>query len=835
VSDPATIRIFLHRLRERRVVPVGPREHLAAERLLRSRTDWPEADLRATLASLLSGSEEEWSAVAAEYDASFHPERLAERLAQPERPTVRTEQQPQQVRLEQIRETTRLGRALARLKSVAGRVWGRVCNARRGWWIAAVALLNATLVVVVISMLPPPEQTIGPAGGGPQPVGQRSDEPTGTVIKTLRPAETREISVPLSPSPETIDTLAAIVGICLILTALGIRLIRLPDVVAAARRRRADKRRTAARKQRERLEEQQAASRESLQIRYHVPHWPALSRQAILDSAELLGRLLREERGDQMAPLATLDRTLAAGGRFTPVRPRHVRQEVLLLVDVEQGDHPWLPGFLRVVDAWHRQGVRLIRYDFQMNPAVLVDPDTREGTRIAAVARRTEGLPLVIFSRGLRPGSRTGEAGWLRALIHWRVRAWLDPDPQPLAGRTPLRRREIDALTRRHGLGRFPLSDPGVVTMARWLAADGESLRAVDWADGLAPDWTHGDPRIEEALRKWALAAALVPDPSWDQLESIRRHFPEIHRALGDRRDLQRLLEWVAHRTGADVELHGGRCLNIPERDLDRWIREQRKIAQQDSAQRGFEAGVRRLLLAQLEPAMPSEDQALEHQRWRLKLDAHRAVIGEGSARELLGWAFDAAVAHEASRWVRRELDRQANGLSVTGFDRSDIEALGDLDVSAEGVAIPELVMGHPRAWLPAALALLPALLVLAYDPARAPFDGIARLLQSKTARVEARLPPVYALEQSAGDWVTLAGGSFLMGSKGGDSDERPVHRVQIGPFAMGRTEVTVAEYRRCVEAKACDRPETPYNSCNWGKADRDRHPTHISQRFVTC
>jgi len=55
----------------------------------------------------------------------------------------------------------------------------------------------------------------------------------------------------------------------------------------------------AARAERKRLNEAQAASREALQIRYHVPEWPALSPQGILDSAELLGRLLRAECGSR--------------------------------------------------------------------------------------------------------------------------------------------------------------------------------------------------------------------------------------------------------------------------------------------------------------------------------------------------------------------------------------------------------------------------------------------------------------------------------------------------------------------------------------------------------
>jgi formylglycine-generating enzyme required for sulfatase activity len=49
---------------------------------------------------------------------------------------------------------------------------------------------------------------------------------------------------------------------------------------------------------------------------------------------------------------------------------------------------------------------------------------------------------------------------------------------------------------------------------------------------------------------------------------------------------------------------------------------------------------------------------------------------------------------------------------------------------------------------------------------------------------------------------VWIAAGSFQMGSNEGDSDEKPVHKVSITQaFAMGRYEVTVAEFRQFVNA----------------------------------
>jgi len=62
----------------------------SVERLLRSREHWPEPELRAALASLLSGNREEWDAVATEYDTAFRTGSPppAERLPPP-RPSPR--------------------------------------------------------------------------------------------------------------------------------------------------------------------------------------------------------------------------------------------------------------------------------------------------------------------------------------------------------------------------------------------------------------------------------------------------------------------------------------------------------------------------------------------------------------------------------------------------------------------------------------------------------------------------------------------------------------------------------------------------------------------------
>ena len=64
-----------------------------------------------------------------------------------------------------------------------------------------------------------------------------------------------------------------------------------------------------------------------------------------------------------------------------------------------------------------------------------------------------------------------------------------------------------------------------------------------------------------------------------------------------------------------------------------------------------------------------------------------------------------------------------------------------------------------------------------------------------------------------------------MMGSKDGDDDEKPVHRVSVSAFRIAESEVTVRQYRKCVEAGVCTEPSTEYSQCTWGKSGDDDHP----------
>jgi formylglycine-generating enzyme required for sulfatase activity len=69
------------------------------------------------------------------------------------------------------------------------------------------------------------------------------------------------------------------------------------------------------------------------------------------------------------------------------------------------------------------------------------------------------------------------------------------------------------------------------------------------------------------------------------------------------------------------------------------------------------------------------------------------------------------------------------------------------------------------------------------------------------------------------GDMVSVPAGDFPMGCNdqvdtGCDPNEKPLHTVTLGAFAIDRTEVTQGQYTSCVQAGTCSAP-----SCDWNCA----------------
>lgn len=76
-------------------------------------------------------------------------------------------------------------------------------------------------------------------------------------------------------------------------------------------------------------------------------------------------------------------------------------------------------------------------------------------------------------------------------------------------------------------------------------------------------------------------------------------------------------------------------------------------------------------------------------------------------------------------------------------------------------------------------------------------------------------------LDRTTGiNWVYVPAGTFQMGSED-DESEQPVHQVTVQSFRISETEVTVGQYRRCVEAGRCREPRT-FGWCTWTEVPRE-------------
>jgi formylglycine-generating enzyme required for sulfatase activity len=80
-------------------------------------------------------------------------------------------------------------------------------------------------------------------------------------------------------------------------------------------------------------------------------------------------------------------------------------------------------------------------------------------------------------------------------------------------------------------------------------------------------------------------------------------------------------------------------------------------------------------------------------------------------------------------------------------------------------------------------------------------------------------------------DFVPIAAGDYAMGGPGDPS--RPIHQVQVPAFELLRSEVTVAQYRVCVDAGVCEAPVGRFFS-NWMAVagDREDHPVNYVTWF---
>ena len=71
-----------------------------------------------------------------------------------------------------------------------------------------------------------------------------------------------------------------------------------------------------------------------------------------------------------------------------------------------------------------------------------------------------------------------------------------------------------------------------------------------------------------------------------------------------------------------------------------------------------------------------------------------------------------------------------------------------------------------------------------------------------------------------------MPAGSYSMGVKG-SKWSGPPRTVKLARFSISQTEVTTAQYGRCVKKKACSVPGGGRTHCTWGKKNAKNHPVN--------
>jgi formylglycine-generating enzyme required for sulfatase activity len=80
----------------------------------------------------------------------------------------------------------------------------------------------------------------------------------------------------------------------------------------------------------------------------------------------------------------------------------------------------------------------------------------------------------------------------------------------------------------------------------------------------------------------------------------------------------------------------------------------------------------------------------------------------------------------------------------------------------------------------------------------------------------------VWVSPMNGAEMAYVPAGEFIMGSDEGRANERPAHTVYLDAFYIDKTEVTNAQYRKCVEAGACSQP---YDTGWYNDPNRAEHP----------
>lgn len=436
---------------------------------------------------------------------------------------------------------------------------------------------------------------------------------------------------------------------------------------------------------RRRAESQAAQARKARRtIDLTIPQLPIISafevvgERASLESATLLGGLMDQRASDVLDIDATIAASIEAGGRIVPIHePRLTQARLTVLLDEERHGHVWLQGFYRLLDEWRRHGVLFDLYRYSDQSMRLEDERGRR-ISIEALAEKVRHQPgegpraLLILARRLsNTGDNHQRGDWPDHLDAWTRRAWLVPQPR------------IDALSRsivkQAKLRRFPLTDDGVLKLSAWFAG----------ADTPSTRYPPLPKKNEGALWRWLLAAVMVPDASWDQLERIRRLFIPHY---SQRWHVDALLAFVQEQIGG-LDHGAGPRLDVDRVQVNAWL------VEHGEADPDFERQVRTLLIDEQRQRLAQLKQdSLEWQLTRLSILRHQLNL-ELDAKVL---AQVEALATEASGADARQLleDLKARGLgkaSAQAWTPAGARTLQTL--LGERRAVPARWVASPLLW----------------------------------------------------------------------------------------------------------------------------------------
>jgi formylglycine-generating enzyme required for sulfatase activity len=791
--DDRSARRLLERV-ERLVRPLGPADHLAVTELLGA--GWAGSELGPAVASLLARNREEWATIRGLVE-EHRPEGPLRPGGSGGGPGDRGRRGGSGGTGEPGGEEQ--GRSGWRRAMMAG---AGIAACFVGMWLGGALLADRGAesppaeIEVEAGLAPPPvDAPVSPEGSAP-PVDVPVS-PGGGALLADAPASPEggahaaDLPVDL-PSPPAVRfetvTPARAVGLArlawdrllVLLVVSGALLaagLRLAVVEGSARRR-------------ELREQEQARLREVLEHRrlertdepirlYHVATPPPLLTRSMQESAALLVRLRQSTSSRDIDVEPTLHRTLRAGGRPQIVwGARRSAARLLVLLDVEGGEHPWLWRLRGLLEVWERHGAGLEVWTFQRQPFDLRELASGRPIDLPRLVRHTEGLPCLLLSRRVEAvddsaGGRFGEAAWLAASKGWGRRAWIDPDA--LARTRRDRRGHIAALEQR-GWRRFALSDEGVVEAGSWL---------LHGRGQASPDPTPASD-VEDALLLWAYAAAEVPEPHWEQLEVIRAEIPEIREHLPGPWAVARLIRWLELRGGAET---ADRLLLGPalvERLRDRF---RERLAEVPELRR-VQMAIGELLLRELVLPKGEEDGGIAWQWYQLQKARLRALLAPEEAQEHWKVVLTGPLAGEATRVLQAEAARQARS-PIAGATWSP-QGREELVGTGGEVTVGELLRGR---W-PARREVVGSLVAVGLMMGVAVGSG-AQMVVPEVRRVVVEAYPETSARPAM---LEVSAGTFQMGSpttEDGRFTDEALHTVHITrPFLLAETEVSQAMWR---------------------------------------